>query len=83
MLHLVTLNDTQWVGHLWPRRKDLYLTTHNIQKATNIRASGGVRTSLPSKRAAADPHLRPRGALRWALLKSANLYSVRHKMFYY
>ena len=49
------------------RRRDLYLTTHNIH---NIHASGGIRTRSPSKREAADPRLRPRGqwhrqALSW------------------
>jgi hypothetical protein len=39
------------------RRRDLYLTTHN----THIHAPGGIRTVNPSKRAAADPRLRPRG----------------------
>jgi hypothetical protein len=41
------------------RRRDLYLTTHNTE--TDIHAPGGIRTHDPSKRAAADPRLRPRG----------------------
>jgi hypothetical protein len=41
------------------RRRDLCLTTHITQ--TNIRAPGGIRTHNLSKRAAADPRLRPRG----------------------
>ena len=42
------------------RRRDLYLTTHNTHK-TDIHAPGGIRTRNPSKRAVADPRLRPRG----------------------
>jgi len=42
------------------RRRDLYLTTHNTHK-TNIPAASGIRTRNLSKRAAADPRLRPRG----------------------
>jgi hypothetical protein len=36
-------------------------TTHN----TNIRVSGGIRTPNPSKRAAADPRLKPFGLWDW------------------
>ena len=42
------------------RRKDLYLTTHNTH-FTDIHAPGGIRTHDPSRRAAADLRLRPRG----------------------
>jgi len=51
----------------WPaRRRDLYLTTtHN----THIRAPGGIRTQNPSRRAAADLRLRPRG--HWDLRKTS------------
>jgi hypothetical protein len=42
------------------RRKDLYLTSQTLYK-TNIHAPGAIRTHDPSKRAAADPRLRPRG----------------------
>jgi len=38
------------------RRRDLYLTTLN----TDIHAPGGIRTHIPSKRAAVDPRLIPR-----------------------
>jgi hypothetical protein len=41
-------------------RRDLYLTTQTLYK-TNIHAPGGIRIHDPSKRAAADPRLRPRG----------------------
>jgi hypothetical protein len=43
------------------RRRDLYLTTHKTQKDTDIHVPGGIRTRNPSKRAAADPRLTPRG----------------------
>jgi hypothetical protein len=38
-------------------------TSDNIQHSqqTDIHAPGGIRTHNPSKRAAADPRLRPRG----------------------
>jgi len=37
-------------------------TTHNIQnRETSKPPLGGIRTHIPSKRAAADPRLRPRG----------------------
>ena len=42
------------------RRRDLYLTTHNTHKK-DVHAPGGVRRRSPSKRAAADPHIRARG----------------------
>jgi hypothetical protein len=42
------------------RRRDLYVTTQHSQK-TAIHAPGENRTLKPSKRAAADPRLRPRG----------------------
>jgi hypothetical protein len=42
------------------RRRDLYLTTQTLYK-TNGHGPGGIRTHDPSKRAAADPHFRPRG----------------------
>jgi hypothetical protein len=43
------------------RRRDLYLTTHNTQKRQTSMPPGGIRTQNPSKRAAADPRLRPHG----------------------
>jgi hypothetical protein len=42
------------------RRRDLYLTTHNTQQQTNIRAPGAIRTHDLGRRAAADLCLRPR-----------------------
>jgi hypothetical protein len=42
------------------RRRELYLTTHNTHE-TDIHAPRGIRTRNPRKRAAANPHLRPRG----------------------
>ena len=59
LLHLITLIHTTLgrtpLDEGWARRRDLYLTTHNVP------ASGGIRTRNPSKRGAADPRLRPRG----------------------
>jgi len=48
-----TLNDE----HV--RRRDLYLTTHNTH------TPGEIRIRNPSKRAVADPRLRPRGHWDW------------------
>jgi hypothetical protein len=42
------------------RRRDLHLTTQILYK-TNIHPHVGIRTYDPSKRSAADPHLRLRG----------------------
>jgi hypothetical protein len=43
-------------------RRDLYLTQHTQHsQSTNIHASGGIRTHILSRRAAADLRLRPRG----------------------
>jgi len=41
------------------RRKDQYLTTNNTHKRQDIHASGGIQIRNPSKRATADPRLRP------------------------
>jgi hypothetical protein len=52
------------VGLLWTRDQPDAGTSgwqHTTLKETNIDASGEIRTSNPSKRAAADPRLRPRG----------------------
>jgi len=45
-----------------PRPRDLYRTTHNTHGRKFV-PHGRIRTRNPSKRAAADPRLRPRG--RW------------------
>jgi len=42
------------------RRRDLYLTAHNIHNRQTS-ATGGIRTHNPSKRAATNPRLRPHG----------------------
>jgi len=42
-------------------RRDLFLTAHNIHKRQDIHALWGIRTRNLSKRAAAEPRLRPRG----------------------
>ena len=43
------------------RRRDLYLTIYNNQNRQTSTAPGGIRTHNISRRAAADPRLRPRG----------------------
>jgi hypothetical protein len=43
------------------RRRDLYLTTHNTHNIETSMPPGGIRTRNPSKRATADPRLRPHG----------------------
>ena len=59
--HLLTPHS---VGLLWTNvRPDAHNTQHSQQ--TEIYAPGGIRTHNPSKRAAADPCLRPRS--RWQL----------------
>jgi len=59
------------------RRRDLY-TLHHTTLTTNIHALGGIRTHNPSKRAAADPHLRPRG--HWdRLMCSCRITKCLHK----
>jgi hypothetical protein len=42
-------------------RPDAVTSTPQHPQKTDIRAPGGVRTHNPSKGAAADPRLRPRG----------------------
>jgi hypothetical protein len=73
------------VGLLWtsdqPRRRDLYLTTHN----THIHDLSRIRTHNPSKQTAADPRLRPRGhwdrpGLGLDHKKHKNLQSISSKM---
>jgi hypothetical protein len=64
-------DHTQWhtiVGRTpldeWSaRRRDLYLTNTQHSQQTNIHAPGGIGTRNPSRRAAADPRIRPFG--RW------------------
>jgi len=43
------------------RRRDLYLTKHNNHMRQTSMPPGGIRTHDPSRRAAADIRLRPRG----------------------
>jgi len=43
------------------RRRDLYLTTHNIHNRQTSMPPGGIRTHDFSRRVAADLRLRPRG----------------------
>jgi hypothetical protein len=59
-------------------RRNLYLTTPQHSHETDVHAPGGVRIRNPSKRAAADPHLRPRCHCDGLLLNSKVHYRV-HK----
>jgi hypothetical protein len=43
------------------RRRDLYLTTHNTHNRQTSMPPDRIQTHGPSRRAAADPRLRPRG----------------------
>ena len=50
------------VGLLWTSDRPVAETsTDNTQHSRHIHTPGGIRTRTPSKRAAADPRLRPRG----------------------
>jgi hypothetical protein len=63
------LYHTQWrttvgrtpTGEWSARRRDLYLYNTQHSRQTNIHAPGGIQIHDFSKRAAADPRLRPRG----------------------
>ena len=67
MLHHITLNDTHthFMGLPWTRDRPIaepsYLTSYHADKRQISMPPGGIRTRSPSKRAAADPRLRPRG----------------------
>jgi len=43
------------------RHRDLYETTHNVNKRRTSMPPAGIETHNPSKRAAADPRFRRRG----------------------
>jgi hypothetical protein len=43
-----------------PKQKPVHENTQHSQE-TDIHTPGGIQTHDPSKRAAANPHLRPRG----------------------
>ena len=65
------------VGLLWTSdQPDAETSTRqNTQQSqqTDIHTLGGIRTHIPSKRAAADPSLRSRG--HWDLVTSIGLYN--------
>ena len=70
----VALDDTQWHTHTHthtrarararsdPSQKRTPVNTQHSQ-GTDIHSHGGIRTRIPSKRAAEDPRLAPRGHL--------------------
>jgi len=49
------------LGEWSARRRDLYLTTHNVLHRQTSMPPGGIRTHNPSKRASVDPRPKPRG----------------------
>ena len=77
MLH----SDTpQSVGLLWTSDQPLPHNTQHSQQ-TDIHATGGIRTHNPSKPAAADPRLRPRGHWdrlhNYTLLENVHIFRVK------
>jgi hypothetical protein len=59
----ITHGDTlQSVGFLWA---EIATWQQKHSQETNIHAPGGIRTRNPSKRAAANPRLRPLGHWDW------------------
>jgi len=56
------------------RRRDLYLTTHNTHNRQTSMPPGGIRTHDLSRRAAADPRLRPCGHWNWLGQSWINLF---------
>jgi hypothetical protein len=63
------------------RRRDLYLRTHNTHKKQTSMPPGGIQPHNPSKRAAADPRLRPRGHWDWQFHCSSTLYFKKIRMW--
>ena len=58
------VNTPHLVGLLWTSDQpdaEIYTWRHITLTRQFINAPGGIRTLNPSKQAAADPHLRPRG----------------------
>jgi len=70
-----------WVGLLWVSDWPVAETsTWDTQhKATDIHSTGAIRTSIPSKRATADPRLRRRGHRDWIYTHVATSdYGIRN-----
>ena len=61
-------------GEWSARSRDLYLTTHNNQKGTNIHDPGGIQTHNPRKWEVTDLRLRLHGHWNWRYL---NIYKLR------
>ena len=66
MLHLGTLSDKHTLGRSplgegWARRRDLSLYNTQHSQETDIHVPSGIGTRSPSKPAAADLFIRPRG----------------------
>jgi hypothetical protein len=66
------------------RHRDLYLTTHNTHNRQTSMPPGGIRTRNPSKRAAADPRLRPRATgIIFMALTQGKCYPFHVSRFYH
>jgi len=61
-LRHVTLGRTS-LDEWRARRRDLYPTTHSTHKRQTSLPPAGFEHTIPEKRAAGDPRLRPRGHL--------------------
>jgi hypothetical protein len=46
-------------------------------KETDIHAPGGIRTRNPSRRAAANPHIRPRGHWDWQFQSFMSVFKLK------
>jgi hypothetical protein len=71
--HTPSHTHTQYlVGILWtsdlPDAEVCACTPHNVRQVQKFMHPGGIRTCNPSKRAAADSHLRPRDHEDWRIL---------------
>ena len=75
--HTHTHPPTHTVGLLWMRDRPVaWTSTDNAQRSnrTNTRASGGIRTHNPNKRATANPRHRPHG--QKVLKKFLNVFNA-------
>jgi hypothetical protein len=63
-----------------PTQRPLPDNTQHSQE-TNILIAGGIRTPNTSTRAAADPHLRPRGHWNWLIKHIKNKNDYMEKLY--
>jgi len=77
--HSATHQTRQDSTERWSaRHRDHFPTTHTTPKDKNIHVAGTIRTHISSRRAAADPRLRPRG--HWD--RHRGLQAVQKKYLY-